>query len=75
MRSQLTSEDAAAIRAAADALTQALTKIGEAVYAAQQATDGEAAADASPEETDDTPSESGSNGDDDDTVEGEYRDV
>ncbi|MCI0888928.1 MAG: Hsp70 family protein, partial [Chloroflexi bacterium] len=75
VRSQLTSEDAATIRAAAEALTQALTKIGEAVYAAQQATDGEAAADASPEETADAPSEGGSDGDDDDTVEGEYRDV
>ncbi|MCH7646352.1 MAG: molecular chaperone DnaK, partial [Nitrospinae bacterium] len=37
VRSQLTSEDAATIRAATEALTQSLTKIGEAVYAAQQA--------------------------------------
>ena len=79
VRSLLTSEDPATIRAAAEALTQSLTKIGEAVYAAQQAAgaDAEGAADASPEAPGDTPPESGDgegNGDDD-TVEGEYREV
>ena len=79
VRSLLTSEDPATIRAAAEALTQSLTKIGEAVYAAQQAAgaDAEGAADASPEAPGDTPPESGEgegNGDDD-TVEGEYREV
>ena len=77
VRSQLTSEDAGAIRAAVDSLTQSLTKIGQAVYAAQQAADSEPPADASSEGTDETPpeGEGKAGGEDDDTVEGEYREV
>jgi molecular chaperone DnaK len=77
VRSQLTSEDPGAIRVAVEALTQLLTKIGEAVYAAQQAAGSEASADAPSEEPGETPSEGeGEAGsEDDDTVEGEYREV
>ncbi len=75
VRSQLTSEDPATIRAAAEALTQSLTKIGEAVYAAQQATDADAPADEGGEDAAASPPESDAGGDGDDTVEGEYRDV
>ena len=73
VRGLITSEDAAAIRAAIEALTASLSKIGEQVYAQQQADAG-----ATPEEpTDEPPSDGGGEGggDGDDTVEGEYREV
>ena len=74
VRSHATSEDSAAIRAAVEALTASLTKIGEQVYSQQQtdasASDPEEPADGTP------PGEGGAEaGDGDDTVEGEYREV
>jgi molecular chaperone DnaK len=73
VRGLVTSEDSAAIRAAIEALTASLSKIGEQVYAQQQAEAG-----ATPEEPTDTPPAEGgeeSSDEADDTVEGEFREV
>jgi molecular chaperone DnaK len=74
VRAQAASEDTAAIRAAIETLTASLSKIGQQVYAQQQAEGaaggggGDAAA---PTEDGDSSPDAG----DDDTVEGEYREV
>ena len=73
VRSVLAQEDAdaASLQAATQALSAAVQKIGEAVYARQQA---EAASASGPDDTppsDESPGDAG----DDDTIEGEYREV
>ncbi|MDA1036448.1 MAG: Hsp70 family protein, partial [Chloroflexi bacterium] len=73
MNPESPSEDAAAIRAAVEALTAALTQIGQQVYEQAQA-EGATAEDPSSEGAGDTPPTEG--GDDtDETVEGEFREV
>ena len=69
----LTSEDAAPIRAAVEDLTASLTKIGEQVYAQQQADEGGESGEPTADSTDDAGE--GENDAGDDTVEGEYREV
>ncbi|MEE8518240.1 MAG: molecular chaperone DnaK [Dehalococcoidia bacterium] len=76
VRSQVTSEDSAAIRTALEALTASLTKIGEQVYASQQAETAPPDADADgPGDTPEDGGEEGESKDDDETVEGEFREV
>ena len=83
VRSLATSEDPAAIRTALEALTASLTKIGEQVYANQPADagEGEATAEGADDATGDDGGEGGNDGEgggkdeDDDTVEGEFREV
>ncbi len=67
------SEDAAAIRAAVESLTAALTKIGQQVYEQQQAESATAEEPAGEDACDAPPTEGGD--DNDETVEGEYREV
>ena len=67
------SEDAAAIRAAVESLTAALTKIGQQVYEQQQAESATAEESAGEDASDAPPTEGGD--DNDETVEGEYREV
>ncbi len=64
-------EDAAALRAAVESLTASLTQIGQQVYEKQQAEGG---ADAPPTAEDDGEAAPDAGGDDD-TVEGEFREV
>jgi molecular chaperone DnaK len=71
VRTQMISEDSAAIRSAVELLTASVAKIGEQVYASQQAEGGEQPPDEPPTDA----SEGGSDGNGDDTVEGEYREV
>ncbi len=62
VRSSLSSEDPATIRASLEALSEALNRIGQQVYAGQQTQAGEQ-------------QQPGSGNDGDDTVEGEYREM
>jgi len=77
VRAVQNSEDSAAIRSALEALSATLTKIGQEVYAKQQAEGATGEGDATSDEASkaaeggDAPSD----GDGEDTVEGEYREV
>ena len=73
VRSVLAREDAdvPSLNAAVEALNASLQKIGEAVYAQQQAEASAASADA----PDDAPPSDGGPAGDDDAIEGEYREV
>jgi len=80
VRGLLDGEDAAAIRSAVEALSASLSKIGEQVYAQQQAeaaADGpegaEGADEAAPSDGEDNDSSDGDDGDE--AVEGEFREV
>jgi molecular chaperone DnaK len=64
-------EDAAALRAAVESLTASMTQIGQQVYEKQQAEGG---ADAPPP-AEDAGEAAPDAGGDDDTVEGEFREV
>jgi molecular chaperone DnaK len=75
VRSLATSDDPAAMRAALEALTASLTKIGEQVYASQQAEGASAEGNASTDESASVDAENGGGKDDDETVEGEFREV
>jgi molecular chaperone DnaK len=77
VRAVQNSEDSAAIRSALEALGATLTKIGQEVYANQQAEGATGEGDATSDEASNT-AEGGdapSDGDGEDTVEGEYREV
>ena len=67
------SEDAAAIRTAVEALTTALTQIGQQVYEQQQAEGASAGDPTSEDAAGEPPTEGGE--DNDETVEGEFREV
>jgi len=77
VRAVQNSEDSAAIRSALEGLGATLTKIGQEVYANQQAEGATGEGDAASDEASNT-AEGGdapSDGDGEDTVEGEYREV
>jgi len=80
VRGLLDGGDAAAIRSAVDVLSASLSKIGEQVYAQQQAEataggaeEAERADEAAPSDGEDNDSSDGDDGDE--TVEGEFREV
>jgi len=73
MNAESPSEDTASIRAAVEALTTAMTQIGQQIYEQQQAEDANAGDSGSEDVGDEPPSEGGEGNDE--TVEGEFREV
>jgi molecular chaperone DnaK len=72
VKSALQGDDVAAINAASQALNETMQKIGQAIYSQQQPPPG---GEAPPPPPDGEAGEGGKGGDDEDTVEGEFKEV